>query len=171
MDKVLEYENLVYSLMKKFYNYPYKDDLYQVGIKGLIEAYNHFKDNMGCKFSTYAYMYIYGEMKKLVREDKGIKISRQISKLNLQIEKAYVLLTQKNMKEPTIIGYSVNYDDKIVIKEQLSKLSSEELDLIKYRYMNDFTQTETSKILNMSQVQVSRKEQKILKKLRDKMIV
>ena len=36
MDQVLEYENLVYALMKKFHNYPFKEDLYQVGIKGLV---------------------------------------------------------------------------------------------------------------------------------------
>lgn len=214
MEDILKYENLVYAIMKRFSNYPYKEDLYQVGFKGLVEAYKHFNSNMGCKFSTYAYTYILGEMKKLTREDKGIKISRQITKLNLQIEKAYVLLSQKLMKEPSIkeianyleideyyvseainslnviksidepisednsnstlqdiIGYTNNYDDKIELKEQLSKLSSEELDLINNRYMKDLSQTETSKLMNMSQVQVSRKEQKILKKLRDKMTV
>lgn len=202
-------EKLVYAVAKHFKNYPNKDDLYQVGRIGLINAYYNYKDNMGCKFSTYAYMYIMGEMKKLVREDKGIKISRQIRKLNLQIEKAYILLSQKLMKEPSIsdianyleideyyvsealnssntiksidepinnegketnlqdiIGYSDNFDDVLILKEQLSKLNSEELQIIENRYIKDLTQTETSKIMNMTQVQVSRKEQKILQKMK-----
>ena len=50
---------------------------------------------MNAKFTTYAYPYILGEMRKLVREDKGLKISREITKLNLKIEKAYILLSQK----------------------------------------------------------------------------
>ena len=41
-------------------------------------------------------------MRKLVRDDKGIKISREISKLNYKIEKTYILLSQRLMKEPTI---------------------------------------------------------------------
>lgn len=212
MNNILEYSNLVYSIANKYFkNYSNRDDLYQVGMIGLIKAYKNYKPNNNCKFSTYAYNYIYGEMSLLVRQDKTIKVSKQISKLNIKIEKAYVLLTQKLMKEPTIseiayylgideyyvsealnsinkitsinesinddnaltleelIGYSENYEDKIYLDQQLSKLTKAELQLIKNRYLNDLTQSETSKIMNMSQVQVSRNEQKILKKLRNNM--
>ena len=68
---------------------------------------------MNCKFTTYAYTYILGEMRKLVREDKGVKISREITKLNLKIEKAYVLLTQKLMKEPSIEEISRFFSSKL----------------------------------------------------------
>lgn len=212
MNDILEYSDLVYSVANKYFkNYSNRDDLYQVGMIGLIKAYNNYKPNSNCKFSTYAYNYIYGEMSLLVRQDKTIKVSKQISSLNSKIERAYVLLTQKLMKEPSIseiayylgideyyvsealnsinkvasineninydndltlediIGYRENYEDRIYLDQQLSKLTKEELQLIKNRYLNDLTQSETSKIMNMSQVQVSRNEQKILKKLRKSM--
>lgn len=206
-------QKLVYSIANYFTGYQNKEDLYQAGYLGIINAFYNYDENKGCKFSTYAYPYILGEMKKLVREDKGIKVNRQISKINLMIEKAYVLLSQKLMRMPSIseianyleidehivndailsnnkiksidetismdndstleevIGYSENVDDLILLKDSLLKLSKEEQELINNRYMNDLTQTETSNVMNMSQVQVSRKEKKILKKLREKMTV
>ena len=100
---ILENQNLIYYIANKFKNYPYKEDLYQAGRLGMIEAYKNYNANMNCKFTTYAFNYIYGEMSKLVKGDKGIKVSREISKLNLKIEKAYILLSQKLMKEPTTL--------------------------------------------------------------------
>lgn len=97
-----EYSNLIYSIAHYFEGYKSKEDLYQAGYVGLMNAYQKFDPNVGAKFSTYAYSYILGEMRKLVREDKGIKISRDISKLNLQIEKAKIILTQKLMREPSL---------------------------------------------------------------------
>ncbi len=96
-----ENSNLIHSLSYKFESYHNKDDLYQVGVIGLINAYKNFDDAYGVKFTTYAYPYIVGEMKKLVREDKGIKISRNFLKLNLKINKAIILLSQKLMRSPT----------------------------------------------------------------------
>lgn len=211
---IMKNEKLIYSIANYFRNYNSKEDLYQAGCLGLINAYKRYNSNMNCKFTTYAYPYILGEMRKLVREDKGIKISREISKLNLKIEKAYVLLSQKLMKEPSVleisdflgipeyyvseaiislnkiksidesvnvegreltlqdvIGQSENIDDLILLKESLNELNSEEKAIINNRYIKDYTQTETSKIVGMSQVQVSRKEQKVLQKLKQKMVV
>ena len=68
----------------------------------MIIAYKHYDESMGVKFTTYAYPYILGEMKKLVREDKSIKISRSIQFVNLKIEKARVILTQRLMRDPSI---------------------------------------------------------------------
>lgn len=101
-EQIYKYSNLIHSLTHYFEGYKNKEDLYQAGIIGLIEAYNKFDDSYNVKFSTYAYKYILGEMKKLVREDKGIKISRNITKLNYQIEKAKIILTQKLCREPNI---------------------------------------------------------------------
>lgn len=102
IEEIDKYSNLIHSLTHYFEGYKNKEDLYQVGIIGLIEAYNKFDDSYNVKFSTYAYKYILGEMKKLVREDKGIKISRNITKLNYQIEKAKTILSQKLCREPNI---------------------------------------------------------------------
>ena len=101
-EQINKYSNLIHSLTHYFEGYKNKEDLYQAGIIGLIEAYNKFDDSYNVKFSTYAYKYVLGEMKKLVREDKGIKISRNITKLNYQIEKAKIILTQKLCREPNI---------------------------------------------------------------------
>lgn len=198
---ILENEKLIYSIMKYFYRYPNKEDLFQAGCIGLIEAKFRYKNDMNTKFSTYAYGYILGEMKKLVREDKGIKISRNISSLYLKIEKASILLSQKYMREPTITEIAsfleieeelvieainstnvlldvdevpVSMDDDInnviCLKEELNKLSNEELDIINNRYMEDRTQSETAILMGISQVQVSRKEQKALQKLKKRLV-
>ena len=215
MDEKIIFENqkLIYYAANFFKNYPYKDDLYQAGRLGMIKAFKMYNPDMGCKFTTYAFSYILGEMKKLVREDKGLKVSREISKLNLKIEKAYVLLTQKLMKEPSIseiasfleipdflvsealmslnkirsisepicdegkeltlediIGMEDNVDDLLMLKDALNSLNAEEKKIIESRYFKDLTQSETSKIVGISQVQVSRKEQKILQKMNRKMV-
>jgi len=198
---ILEYEKLIYAVMRYFKNYQSKEDLFQVGCIGLINAYNNYNPSTNVKFSTYAYSYILGEMKKLVREDKGIKISRNITKLYSQIEKANMYLTQKLMRTPTLTEIStfLEIDEYLLIealnstnilldideiqinnntneydlylKEELNKLSSEELDLINKRYNLDMTQSEIANTLGLSQVQVSRKEHKVLEKLKKQLIV
>lgn len=198
---IIENQKLIYSIMKFFYNYPNKEDLYQSGCIGLIEAYYRYRSDMNTKFTTYAYPYILGEMRKCVREDKGIKISRNISSLYLRIEKASILLSQRLMREPSIgeiasfleieeelvveavnstnalldvdevpVSHRDDLNDSLYLREELSKLSSEELDIIQNRYLDDRTQTETANIMGMSQVQVSRKEQKILQKLKKHLV-
>ena len=81
-------QRLVYAIASSFTNYRNKEDLYQAGYLGIIKAFNNFDPSLNCKFSTYAYTYIVGEMKKVIREDRGYKVSRSISKINLLIEKA-----------------------------------------------------------------------------------
>lgn len=213
---ILENKNLIYSMTRYFEKYCNKEDLFQAGCVGMIIAYKNFDESMGVKFTTYAYPYILGEMKKVVRESRSVKVSRNIQLLSLKIEKAKILLTQKLMREPTnieisnyleipidvineainsnMIVYSIdepinkegkivtlqdmlgnnkidNIDDLILLKDELSKLSEFEKKLIQTRYENDLTQQETAEILGISQVQVSRKEQKILLKLKDKLTV
>ena len=70
---ILENQNLIYSITKYFENYKSKEDLFQAGCIGMILAYKNYDDTMNVKFTTYAYPYILGEMRKLIREDKGIK--------------------------------------------------------------------------------------------------
>lgn len=213
-DLLLENSNLIYSIMRYFEKYALKDDLYQAGCIGMMQAYEKYDPNVGVKFTTYAYPYILGEMRKLVREDKTIKVSRNLQVLNLKIEKATIVLAQKLMRMPTYeeltnylevpeyviadaLGsvksiYSIdepimtdgkemtlhemigrvddpNLDDLIMLKQELEKLSPFERELISRRYCDDLTQQETANIFGMSQVQVSRKEQKVLSKLRDKL--
>lgn len=208
-------KNLIYSIAHYFKGYQNKEDLFQVGCVGMINAYKNYDDSLGVKFTTYAYPYILGEMKKYVNQDYGIKISRDILKLNLKIDKAVILLSQKFMREPTVseiasylevpeelIAQSLNarniiqsFDDPINnndskemtlhdtiakvetmdlnslldLKKEVSKLDEASKDIIKMRYYDDLTQTEVANALGINQVQVSRKEQKILQKLKTKL--
>ena len=208
MDDLLEYENLVFSIIGKSGSYVDKDDLYQVGMIGLIDAYKHFDSGVGVKFSSYAYYYILGEVTKFVRENRSVRVSKDIIKLNGSIERCKDALRQKLGREPTDMEVSLfleideekigevrscmqevqsldfQYDEDVSLynsissfdngtsasvldlRSAISKLSEEEKALIEARYYQEMTQSEASKKLGMSQVQVSRKEGKILEKLR-----
>lgn len=99
---ILENQKLVYSIINIYFpNYQNKSDLFQVGCMGLIKASDKYKEEYNTKFSSYAYMFILGEMKKYVREDKGIKLSYDLQKLGYKIEKLRLMLYQKLMREPT----------------------------------------------------------------------
>lgn len=110
---ILENQKLVYSIINTYFpSYQNKNDLFQVGCMGLIKASEKFNEEYNTKFSTYAYTFILGEIKKYVREDKGIKLSYDLQKLGYKIEKLRLMLYQKLMREPTtselasIIGVS-----------------------------------------------------------------
>ena len=94
-------ERLIYSLMKDYNNYIDKEDLYQVGVIGLINAYKNFKEEKGVKFSSYAYLYIQGEIKKYLRENRTFKINKDTASLCNRVKQAGNLLEQKLMRKPT----------------------------------------------------------------------
>lgn len=100
-EQINEYSSYIYSIMKRFKNYKNKEDLFQAGCIGLINAYNRFDPSMGAKFTTYAYLDILGEMYKVVLQDRALKIGTKMNKLNLKIEKANILLSQKLCRYPT----------------------------------------------------------------------
>lgn len=209
MEELLEYEGLVYSIVGKYTNYFDKDDLYQVGMLGLIDARNNFDDSRGVKFSTFAYFHILGKVKKYVRESNLVRVSSDLVKVNASILKAKEKMSQMLGREATIeeislfleidvskieeammasidvrsLDYSSCDDsvelynsvssfdkemdlDSLNLKVAVENLADEERELIKARYYDDLTQAETSKVLGISQVQVSRKEGKILQKLK-----
>lgn len=97
---ISENKNLIYSLITK-YDRSIQDDLFQVGVLGIIDAFKHFDASKNTKFSTYAYPYIAGEIKKFVRENRSIKVSRDIIYLYSQIERASEMLCQRLKRQPT----------------------------------------------------------------------
>lgn len=101
---IINNQNLIYSIASKFKGD--KEDLFQAGCLGLIDAYQKYDSNYNTKFTTYAYPFIMGEMYKYVLEDKNIKLSPEIVKLNLAIKKAEDYLTQKFKRGPTDIELS-----------------------------------------------------------------
>lgn len=124
-EEIDKYSNLIYSITKYFDGYKYKEDLYQEGIIGLLEAKKRYKKEYNVKFSTFAFKYIYGEMSKTVREDKNIKLGRNVIKLKLSIEKARDYLRQRLYREPTKeeIADMLNVDSSI-IDEAINMISN-----------------------------------------------
>lgn len=116
MDNILKYEYLVNSYASKFSKYYDFADLKQVGMIGLINAVKNYKENSNTKFSTYAFLWIKGEILKYIREDKNIKVSKDYISLNRKIEEVKELLRQKLQREPNIeeIALFLNIDQSII---------------------------------------------------------
>src|SRR5574344_414980 len=106
LEKLLE-ENkkLIYSISKYFDGD--KEDLFQVGVLGFIRAYKNYIPNKEVKFTKYAIPYILSEMKKYRRENKIIKVNKEINQLNKKIEEAINFLEQRLMREPSIKEISI----------------------------------------------------------------
>ena len=200
MDTLLDYEGLIYSIISKYPNRFDKEDLFQAGMLGLVDAYKHYDPHANTKFSTYAYYYIVGEVNKYIKECSSLKIGKDLIELKKKIIKVTDLMTQKlgripsnleialyldvpeqdinealiSTDEVSSIEESFNYlesndninIDLLDLKMEINKLPKEEREIIISRYFTGLTQSETSNKLGISQVQVSRNEAKILKKLR-----
>ena len=138
MDNLLEYENLVFSIISKYGNYFDKDDLYQVGMIGLIDAYKHFDESVGVKFSSYAYYYILGEVTKFVRENRSVKVSKDFIKLNSSIEKCRDVMRQKLGREPTDTEVSLFLE---IDEEKVSEVrnSMQEVKSLDFCYEEDIS--------------------------------
>lgn len=203
MENVLDYEGLIYSIINKYGRRYDLEDLYQVGMIGLMDAYKHYDSSFGTKFSSFAYYYILGEVNQYIRNSSSLKVSKGLIELKSRILKAKEIMTQRLGREPSDMEISLYldvsleliqeaisatedvesidedinvlkcYDDTsaelLDLKDEILKLSEEERKIIIARYYEDLTQKETSNMLGMSQVQVSRSESKILKKLRTRL--
>lgn len=85
------------------------DDIFQVGVIGLIKAINNFDLSYNLKFSTYAVPMISGEIKRYLRDDSFMKVSRSIKDLAYQILKFKEECALKNLKEPTVEDISRHF--------------------------------------------------------------
>ena len=79
-------KGLIWNIVKRFIGRGYdKEDLYQIGCLGLIKAIKRFDFSFDVKLSTYAVPYILGEIKKFLRDDGPVKVSRSLRELNVKI--------------------------------------------------------------------------------------
>lgn len=219
MTKLIEENNgLIWSIVKRFKDRGYElEDLYQIGSIGFIKSIKRFDTSFEVKLSTYAVPYILGEIKRFIRDDGSIKISRSIKELavkirdiqtrylreqgkeitiieiakQLKVSKEEVAVALDSLK-PTISIYEDSYaneeggiffletlstkvdeaekvSNEITIKEMIKNLEEREKKIILLRYYKNKTQMEVAKILNISQVQVSRIEKKILNNMKSKL--
>lgn len=94
---------LVASISKKFLNRGYDyEDIFQIGSIGLVKAINNFDDKFNVKFSTYAVPMIIGEIKRFIRDDGIIKVSRNVKSLARKLHFDKEHLTKKLDRDPTI---------------------------------------------------------------------
>ncbi len=113
LDEVIKQNsNLVYSICSKYQGYNDKEDLHQVGMIGLINAYKNFDSTKDVKFSTYAFPYIVGEVSKYVRENKSVKVSRDLIKLGKKINEYIEKHRKVRGYEPSISDIAVMLDTK-----------------------------------------------------------
>lgn len=94
-------KKLIYKIAGKYSLHYDIEDLYQVGIIGLMKAYKNYNSNLNAKFSTYAYSYIIGEILEFIKNDRDIKVNSDIIKLYKSYQKAEEFLTHKNSKKPS----------------------------------------------------------------------
>ena len=221
---VLENIGLVYSVSRRFAGRGYElEDINQIGTIGLIKAIDKFDDSFDVRFSTYAVPMIAGEIKRFLRDEGMLKVSRSLKENGYRIKKASDELVSQNGREATIeelaaatelsvedvvMALEANMDvesiyrtiyqndgnevylvdklsgssgdtvkdefagaqeqllNSILLEQLLAELDELEGKLIMLRYFKEMTQTQVADKLGISQVQVSRLEKKILRKLR-----
>ena len=209
---VTENAGLIWSVARRFLGRGTEaDDLYQLGCLGFLKAVDGFDLEFGTQFSTYAVPKIAGEIRRFLRDDGAIKVSRSIKEQAATIKSARNNLTAVLGREPAIQeiaeytgltpeeialaetataatesiqdqmgtdGFTLENvltdtasEDKflehIALRQAIAELPERESMVIKLRYFHGLTQDRVSKVLNVSQVQVSRIEKRAISKLRE----
>ena len=209
---LLENSGLIWSVARRFMGRGTEaDDLYQLGCLGFLKAVDGFDLNFGTQFSTYAVPKITGEIRRFLRDDGAVKVSRSIKEQAATIKAIRNTLSSALGREPTILeishqtgftpeeialaenatactesihrqtgedGFTLEniltdteseerMVEKIALRQAVDRLSEREGMVIKLRYFHGLTQDRTAKVLQVSQVQVSRIEKKAIEHLRD----
>ena len=94
---------LVWSIVRRFQNRGYEiDDLFQIGCIGLIKAINKFDESFNVKFSTYAVPMIIGEIKRFIRDDGIIKVSRSLKEISSRARITKEIMCKELGREPSV---------------------------------------------------------------------
>ena len=202
---------LIWSIARRYFGRGVDpDDLYQLGCLGFIKAVDGFDPEYGTQFSTYAVPKIAGEIRRFLRDDGTVKVSRSLKERSIMIRATRQKLTGELGREPTLSELSEQTGlqaeeiataematgatesiqkrsgedgfaledvltdgemedqivEKIALREAIDSLNEREQMVIKLRFFHGLTQDKTSKILGVSQVQISRIEKKALETLR-----
>ena len=203
---------LVYSIAGRFSGRGADmSDLVESGNIGLVKAINTFDFSHGCVFSTYAVPLIFGEIRRFLRDDGIIKVSREEKRLSALLcaererrlasgepsdisavaaavgisvqDAASALFSQSPVRSLEEAAYDddesqslgsticdeeeeIRQFDRFALRMAIEKLSAPQRKLIILRYFRDMSQSETARILGLTQVKVSREEKKIMELLR-----
>lgn len=211
---VEENSGLIWAVARRFLGRGTEsDDLYQLGCLGFLKAVEGFDLNYGTQFSTYAVPKISGEIRRFLRDDGAVKVSRSLKEQAAAIRSVRSRLTTALGREPTIAeisrqtgfspeeialaetataatesiqrengeeGFSLEnvltdteseekMVEKIALRQAIDALGEREGMVIKLRYFHGLTQQRVAKVLDVSQVQVSRIEKKAIARLRELM--
>ena len=209
---ILENSGLIWSIARRYMGRGVEtDDLYQLGCLGFLKAIDGFDLEFGTQFSTYAVPKISGEIRRFLRDDGAVKVSRGLKEQSAAIKGMRGKLTSLFGREPTIqeiadqLGLSPeeiaiaetataatesiqqeNGEDgftlenvltdteseeklveRIAVRQVVESLPEREKMVIQLRYYHSLTQQRVAKVMNVSQVQVSRIEKKALEKIRE----
>ena len=209
---ILENSGLIWSIARRYMGRGVEtDDLYQLGCLGFLKAIDGVDLEFGTQFSTYAVPKISGEIRRFLRDDGAVKVSRGLKEQSAAIKGMRGKLTSLFGREPTIqeiadqLGLSPeeiaiaetataatesiqqeNGEDgftlenvltdteseeklveRIAVRQVVESLPEREKMVIQLRYYHGLTQQRVAKVMNVSQVQVSRIEKKALEKLRE----
>ena len=218
-DQLVEFNvGLVWSIVRRFAGRGHElEDLFQIGSIGLLKAIDKFDLSYDVRFSTYAVPMITGEIKRFLRDDGLIKVSRSVKELGMKVGAARESLSGSLGREPTIeeiagelkvsreevaasleagaeveslyrpFGKNDGQElclmdrleekedaeetllNRMVLRELISELGPKEREIIIRRYFYNQTQSVIAADLDISQVQVSRLEKKILRQMREKL--
>lgn len=208
---VLENNGLIWSVVRRYYGRGVDpDDLYQLGCLGFLKAIQGFDFSYGTCFSTYAVPKIAGEIRRFLRDDGAVKVSRSMREQAQMLYSVRERLRHRLGREPALselseetgltaeeiartelatetpeslqqetadgltlegmIGTDAPEEalvEKIALREAIEQLPEREKMTILLRYFKGLTQQQTARILQVSQVQVSRLERRGLQRLRD----
>ena len=209
---VEENSGLIWAVAKRFIGRGTEaDDLYQLGCLGFLKAVEGFDLQFGTQFSTYAVPKIAGEIRRFLRDDGAVKVSRGIKEQAAAIKSTRNQLTNALGRDPTIQeisrqtgftpeeialaetataatesiqretgeeGFSLEdvltdteseekLVEKIALRQAIDTLPERERMVIRLRYFHALTQERVAKVLQVSQVQVSRIEKKAVSALRE----
>ena len=210
---VTENAGLIWSVAKRFLGRGAEaEDLYQLGCLGFLKAVEGFDLSFGTQFSTYAVPKISGEIRRFLRDDGAIKVSRSLKERSAAVRSARSLLGSALGREPSLKELSDHLGlapediaqaeaatrevesihrecgeegftleniltdteseermlEKIALRQAIAELPEREKCVISLRYFHGLTQDRVAKVLDVSQVQVSRIEKKAIGLLREK---
>lgn len=211
---VEENSGLIWSVARRYMGRGAEpDDLYQLGSLGFLKAVEGFDLAYGTQFSTYAVPKIAGEIRRFLRDDGAVKVSRSLKEQSAVINATRNRLTTALGREPTVQeisrqtglspeeialaetataatesiqretgeeGFSLEniltdteseekMVEKIALRQAVEALPERERMVIQLRYFHGLTQQRVAKVMEVSQVQVSRIEKKALAMLRELM--
>ena len=209
-----ESSGLIWSVARGFFGRGTDpEDLYQLGCVGFLKAIEGFDESFGTQFSTYAVPKISGEIRRFLRDDGAVKVSRSIKEQSQQIRSARHRLEQKLGREPTLSELSAEtglspeeiafaetatgpaeslqretgadgftlehmlYDadaeermlEHVSLRYAIERLPEKERKTLYLRYFHGMTQEAASRVLGVSQVQVSRLERRAIEHLRQEL--